>query len=282
MPEPLLSIVLVNYNGESFIEDCLNSIFASECDFSYQIIVLDNASTDESLAKIEAYGPKLELIKNTKNVGFSKGNNQCLPHCKGKYTLLLNTDTVLETKSLATMLHFMENNPKIGALSPTLLNSDGSIQVQGSVLGAWHYYSKKARPIPFICGACLFTKKDILDEIGGLNEDLFFYNDDIFFCKQLKDLEYPIYYLPDTRVIHHGGLSSKQDKPKLIVSAYKGSLLYCYTFYPRALYYVYKAIMSIDILIKLMFHSIAQYFNPKRSREFIHAYQTLYKHLFSA
>ena len=279
MSTPLLSIVLVNYNGEDFIEECLDSVFASKCDFEFQTILLDNASTDSSLDKIRAYGDQLELIESQENLGFSRGNNACFPHCQGKYTLLLNTDTVLDPKSLAVMIDFMEKNPKVGALSPKLLNTDGSVQVQGSALGAWRYYAKKARPIDFICGACLLTKKSILDEIGGLNADLFFYNDDIFFCKQLADLNYPIYYLPDTKVIHHGGLSSKKDKAKLTVSAYKGSLAYCQAFYPFLIYFLYKLVMLIDVSIKWGYHCVFNWKDRHKRQEFLNAYFTLFKHI---
>ena len=258
MSLPKLSIIMVNYNGSAFIQECLDSLFASQCTFEYQVLFVDNCSTDDSLAKITPYTSQLELIKNKENVGFATANNQCLPLCKGELVLLLNTDTVLSKESLQTMVDFMDKTPKAGALSPKLLNTDGSVQVQGSFIGSWRYHAKKTTKIPFICGACLLTRKSILNDIGGLDANLFFYNDDIDFCKQLSKRKWPIYYLPSTSVIHHGGLSSKQSKKTSMVAGYKGSLYLCKKFYGLPIYYAYRVLIFIEVSVKLVIFVIKQ------------------------
>jgi len=272
--QPLLSVILVNYNGEHFLEECFDSLFNSQTNFKFETLVLDNASQDQSLKKLRCY-KDITLIENKVNVGFSRGNNICLKQAKGFYTLLLNTDTVLKQDSLQKMIDFMQNNPKVGALSPMLLNTDGSIQVQGSFLGSWRYYRKKACRISFICGACLLTKKDILDEIGGLDEHLFFYNDDIDFCKQLAKRKLPIYYFPDTQVIHHGGLSSKSRKADALLDGYKGSLYLCKKFYHPLIYVVYRLLMLVEASLKLAITQCLYCLKPKRFQEHKKAYVSI-------
>ena len=264
----------MNYNGEHFLEECFNSLLNSQTNFNFETLVLDNASQDQSLTKLRRY-KEITLIENKENVGFSKGNNICLKQAQGFYILLLNTDTVLKQDSLQHMIDFMQANPKAGALSPKLLNTDGSTQVQGSFLGSWRYYRKKACRISFICGACLLTKKAILDDIGGLDEKLFFYNDDIDFCKQLAKRKLPIYYYPHTQVIHHGGLSSKSRKADALLDGYKGSLYLCKKFYHPFIYIVYRNIMLIEACVKLAFTQCLYLFKPKLFQENKKAYTSI-------
>lgn len=247
-----LSIIIVNYNGEHYISDCLDSVFESPLSYSYEVIVVDNASQDDSLKILDSYKNRVQLIVNESNVGFAKANNQCLPLCKGRYVLLLNNDTVIRGSALQHLLDFYEAHPEAAALSPKLLNADGSVQVQGSFLGSWRFYSKQVKKVPFICGAAMLTTRAFLQSIGGLDAELFFYNDDIDFCKQAAKAGKPIYYLPDAKVTHFGGLSTKTRKAESMMAGYFGSLYLSKKLYPLPIHYLYRAVLWLDLLPRLL------------------------------
>lgn len=275
-----LSIVVVNYNGARFIAECFESLFGNGCRYSYEVIVVDNASSDDSLAILRGYGEKIRLIENPENVGFSRGNNQCIDLCQGRYMLLLNNDTIVKPKALDTMVDFLERRPDVGALSPKLLNGDGSVQVQGSWSGSFRYYAKKARPISFIAGAAMLTRTALMKEIGGLDENLFFYNDDIDFCKQLSRRKIPIYYLPEAEVTHFGGLSTKFRHAAAVVDGYKGSLYLCRKFYPKWAFYLYRILMFFEVALKLLIHSVLGIL-LRKNRDFSRAYVRILGVIFS-
>jgi GT2 family glycosyltransferase len=278
--KPTLSIIIVNWNGAKFLKGCLDSILEIPCDYATEIILLDNASTDNSHAILAPYESRITLIKNPSNVGFSKGNNLCLPYAKGKYLLLLNNDTVLKENALNTMVSFFEAHPEIGAISPKLLNADGSIQIQGSSLGAWRFKSKTPRTLPFICGAALMTTRALYTEIGGLDENLFFYNDDIDFCKQMQKRKKDIYYLPDAQVTHFGGLSTKFRKAAATVDGYRGSLYLSRKFYPLIVHIIYRFLVLVDASIKAIVYGILSLFF-KKAQDYFHAYRRIIGIVFS-
>ena len=124
-----LSIIIVNYNTKNDLRKCLQSIFKSfdESTLDYEILVVDNNSTDGSIEMIKMEFPSINLIKNQENLGFAKANNQAIRIAGGRYILLLNPDTVVMGKSVDLMVEFMEKNPKIGILTPKLLNAKGEV-----------------------------------------------------------------------------------------------------------------------------------------------------------
>ena len=137
-----LSIIIINYNGASFLNDCLDSIFNSKVSFNYEVIVLDNNSSDDSLELLKSYQNKIRLIKNKANTGFSYANNQGVKVSNGDYILLLNNDTILEKDTLEKLWKVYPSLSKNSVVTPKLLNSDGSLQCPGSIWGHWRFWSK--------------------------------------------------------------------------------------------------------------------------------------------
>ncbi|MFC2101094.1 glycosyltransferase family 2 protein [Bacteroidota bacterium] len=228
MNEPKVSIVIVNYNVKQLLIDCLISIYKYCNRFSFEIIVVDNDSYDGSVEAIHERFPEVVIIKNNINIGFPAGNNQAFKIVKGEYIMMLNPDTVLIDDSFSIMLDFIESHADVSLVGPKLLNSDGSRQ-----LSVWKFprikyilaemlYLNKLTPDRFymsnkmdepfevesISGAAMLFKKDLLDEVGLLNEYLFWI-EDVDFCYRIKKKGGSVYYLPQTEVIHHIGGSAK-------------------------------------------------------------------------
>ncbi len=259
-----LSVLIVNYNGASFIRPCLDSVFASKVTFSFEIIVVDNASVDASKSVLDTYGNRLTVLYSETNLGFSEGNNKGAELATGDVYFLLNNDTVLEPDTLEVLYQFLKNNSGVGAVVPKLIGADGCLQSPGSIFGQWRFRKTVPTVVPFVAGAAVMIPRQAYEVIGGLDGNLFFYNDDIDMCMMLKKMGFQIVYLPTTQLIHYGGLSTKTRKVGSLIEGYRGGLYIVYKHYPRFLYHLYRLILLFDIFPRLIIHSIRGIFSLKQ------------------
>jgi N-acetylglucosaminyl-diphospho-decaprenol L-rhamnosyltransferase len=230
-----LSIVIVNWNVRDLLRRCLDSIISN---FQPEIIVVDSASSDDSVAMVEEEFPQVQLIANSENVGFTVGNNQGIAVSRGRYVLLLNPDTVVVGDALTMMVEYMDDHPPVGALGPQLLNPDGSIQssrrrfptlatafLESTILQQWfprnrvakHYYiadrsDDEVQEVDWVTGACLLARREAIEEVGLLDEGFFMYSEELDWCRRIKAQGWKVIYLPAARVIHYGAQSSEQVK----------------------------------------------------------------------
>ncbi len=237
-----MSIVIVNWNVRELLRRCLHSITSSfqlpASNFQIEIIVVDNASSDGSVAMIEKEFSRVQLIANSENVGFTVGNNQGIAASRGRYVLLLNPDTEVVGDALTTMVEYLDDHPQAGALGPQLLNPDRSIQssqrrfptlatafLESTILQQWfphnriarHYYmadrpDDEVQEVDWVTGACLLARREAIENVGVLDEGFFMYSEELDWCRRMKAQGWKVVYLPTARVIHHGGQSSEQVK----------------------------------------------------------------------
>lgn len=225
---PKLSIIIVSYNSGGLTKKCINSIKKNTKDLTFpncQIILVDNASLDKSLAEFEPTG-NIELIKNKENVGFSRAVNQGIKEAKGEYILLLNPDTVIIDGAITKLIDFAQNTGDAGVIVPKLLNSNGSIQdslmyfptIWRAIQEFWFgrpvyskYFSNSKKPIQVEAGvmATFLITPDALEKVGLLNEKYFMYFEDLDYCKRVCNSGLKVYYVPDAEVIHQQGVSGK-------------------------------------------------------------------------
>jgi GT2 family glycosyltransferase len=255
-----VSVFIVNFNGALFIKECLDSVLASKLSVPLEIIVVDNQSTDNSLEILNSYLGKVIVIKNYNNSGFSKGNNIASDYAKGDYFFLLNNDTTLFPDTLQKLYDYMINNENIGALVPKLLNKDGSLQAPGSIFGQWKFKSKTPKDVSFVAGAALLMSKHVYESINGLDDNLFFYNDDVDLCKVLLKRKLRIVYYPVAELIHYGGLSTKFRKLSSLIEGYRGGFYVCYKHYGKVLFEIYRIVVFVDILPRLFIHFLKSFF----------------------
>ena len=233
-----ISIIIISWNVEKLLKECLTSIFSNQEDLRLEVYVVDNASKDNSCAMVSKEFPQVNLIRNKGNMGFTKANNQAIKAASGKYIFLLNPDTVILPGALKQMQLFMENNPKCGALGPKLLNPDGTLQLScrsfptlGSqfittfyldilfpksrifgkyLMSYWAHDSISEVDQPM--GAALFIRKEALVQAGLFDENIFILFDEVELCYRIKKAGWKIFFLPQAQIIHHGGQSFKQWK----------------------------------------------------------------------
>jgi N-acetylglucosaminyl-diphospho-decaprenol L-rhamnosyltransferase len=229
-----LSVVILNWNVRALLERCLTSIRSAR--YAIEIVVVDNASTDGSVALVRGTYPQVTLIVNEVNRGFTGGNNQGLAAAQGRYALVLNPDTEIVGGALDRLVDYLEAHPQVGAVGPMLLNPDRSIQpsrrrfptvLTGFFESTWlqglaprgvlrRYYMEDVpanvvQEVDWLNGACTLFRRAALDQVGGYDEANFFmYSEELDLCRRIKAAGWRIVYVPDAQVIHHAGKSSEQ------------------------------------------------------------------------
>ena len=235
-----LSVVIVNYHTFDLTRNTINSILKYEYPFSYEIIVVDNASEDNSLSNLKDYfKDSVKFISSKENNGFAAGNNQGLRIASGKYILLLNSDTVVWENTLEKIYNFMENNPFVGACGCRVLLADGTLDkackrsfpnVKNSFYRLFHIptnskednYNLDNLPddgiyeIDCLTGAFIFARKKCLDSVGLLDETFFMYGEDIDLSRRMHKCFKTLYY-PDVTIIHHHEAASYKSLEMMFV-----------------------------------------------------------------
>ncbi len=228
-----VSIIIVNFNTPALLEECLDSLYMAHSSISFEVIVVDNASEKKFDKErfINKY-TNISFIFNKENVGFAKANNLGAVKATGEYLFLLNSDTLLISEVLSPLVSFYEKTKHIGILGPRLLNQNKTIQYYGSVLGRYKYLGKEPRVVDFLSGAAMFISRDLYLQVGGFDENYFFYNEDLDICKTLQRRGYKNYFYPFVQLIHLGGGSTFSSK-SLKKQAWKSSWYFFKKFYLR-------------------------------------------------
>lgn len=243
-PTPDLSVILVCWNNKEYLEPCLRSLYEGRLNSTFDVIVIDNGSTDGSQAMLRDQFPDVRIIQNDHNVGLARACNQGIAATQGRYPLLLNNDTVVNGPSLDAMVDYMDSHPDAGAVGGRLLNPDGSFQAGfanfstlweelliACQLGEqiWpgypsHLDDSKARSVGWISSACLLLRREALEQVGLLDEEYFIYGDEADLQYDLRQAGWKVYYLPHVNTIHYGGRSMNRWGRRKMV--YRGKLLF--------------------------------------------------------
>lgn len=231
-----LSIIILNHNTKDLLIQTIKSI---KTKISHEIIVVDNASTDNSVKAVKKTFPQIKLIELKQNIGFASGNNVGIKQAKGEYVLLLNSDTQIVGSALATTIKFLDQNQKVGIATPKLVFPDGSLDLAchrgfptlfnslSYFLGLEKLFSKTkffsgyhqlyknldtTHQVDVVSGAAMFIRAQIFDQIGFLDEQFFMYAEDIDFCLRAKKANWLTFYLHKPRIIHYKGASGSKSR----------------------------------------------------------------------
>jgi hypothetical protein len=234
-----LSIIIVNYNVKEFLQNLLDSLKKAAQDFSHEIIVVDNASDDGSIEVIEERYSSIKLIKNQKNIGFGKANNQALKIANGKYLLLINPDTIVKENTFHKLIKFLESANDAGIVGCKVLNPDGTLQLacRRGFPGPWTSFTKitglsrlfpkskifaryhltylnenETYEVDAISGAFMFIRRSVYEKIGGFDPDFFMYGEDLDLCYRCQKAGFKVYYFHETEIIHYKGESTKRSR----------------------------------------------------------------------
>ncbi|MBI5302064.1 MAG: glycosyltransferase family 2 protein [Chloroflexi bacterium] len=238
-----VSILIVSWNVRELLRRCLQSVASQQSSLSTddrrlatEIIVVDNASRDDTVAMLRDEFPRVRVIANTENLGFTRANNQALALAQGRYLFLLNPDTELRPGALQTLYEYAEQNPRVGIIGPQLFYGDGAVQssrrrfptlatafLESTLLQQWfprnrvlaRYYMLDTRDdatqqVDWINGAAMFVRRQVYEQIGGLDEAFFMYSEELDWCYRAKKAVWQIVYLPTAQIAHYEGKSSEQ------------------------------------------------------------------------
>lgn len=248
-----LAIIIVNYNTKDLTLDCLQSIFSKEWKTDFEVVVVDNNSSDDSVVMIEKKFPQVHLIKSNENLGFSRGNNLALEKIPARNYLLLNSDTKVLGDSIDELMNFL-NGGEFDIVTCKLVNSDGSFQPNGGslpkllptifwLLGvddiltklikfeSYHYQSreffKNNKSIGWISGAVVLLKSEVIKKIGGFDKKIFMYGEDVEFCYRATKAGFRIGWTDSAQIMHIQGASSEKPHLKQWMGEFRG-ILYIY------------------------------------------------------
>ena len=281
-----LSVIIVNYNVQYFVEQCLHAVQKATKDIDAEIIVVDNNSVDGSVAMIKEKFPTVQLIENKTNSGFSVANNQAIKIARGEYVLLLNPDTVVEEDTFTKTLRFMDEHSDAGALGVKMLDGKGHFLPESKrglptplvafykmfglsklfpksrVFGKYHlgYLDKEAiHSVEILSGAFMMIRKKVLDEIGLLDETFFMYGEDIDLSWRIIKAGYKNYYFPETRIIHYKGESTKKSSVNYVLVFYNAMIIFARKHFSEQNAVLFSFLINLTVYLRAGFALLSRF-----------------------
>ena len=248
-----LSIVIVNYNTEELLGGCLESVYAGANGTPFDIWVVDNNSRDDSVRMVKSRFPKVRLIENSANLGFSRANNEAIAQSKSDYILLLNPDTLIVEDAIERMVKFMDAHPKVGIAGCKVLNTDRTLQLacrrsiptpkvafyrltglsklfpKNRAVARYNltYFSPdETHEVDAVSGAFLMIRRQAIEDIGLLDERFFMYGEELDWCLRAKRAGWGVMYHPEAEIIHYKGESTKTNSRKAALEFYRAMYLF--------------------------------------------------------
>lgn len=272
-----ISIVIVNYNVEYFLEQCLNSVFNALGEVKGEVFVVDNNSIDQSVNMVRERFPEVKLIANKQNLGFSKANNQAIKQACGRHILLLNPDTVVEEDTFEKVVGFMDQHEDAGGLGVRMIDGKGKflpeskrglptpsvaffkifglsrIFPKSSIFSRYHlgHLSEfETAEIDILSGAFMLMRKSVLDEIGLLDETFFMYGEDIDLSYRIQLSGSKNYYFPETRIIHYKGESTKKSSVNYVFVFYRAMVIFAQKHFSKNHAFLFSFLINIAIYFR--------------------------------
>jgi GT2 family glycosyltransferase len=247
-----ISVVIVNWNTKDFLLDCIQSIVDETLQHSFEVIVVDNGSSDGSLEAVRERFPYVKIIYNDSNMGFAKANNIGIGASKGEYICLVNSDIKLLHGCLDTMCDYMGRHREVGLLGPQILNKDLSIQASSAELPSLRstlmqalalaklfprirfcrtrfmsdFDHRSPRNVEVLSGCFLMARRDALQDVGLLDERFFIYKEDVDWSKRFRDARWQVMFYPEAKAIHYGGASSSLAPARFQIEMERANLQY--------------------------------------------------------
>jgi GT2 family glycosyltransferase len=283
-----IGICIVTRDSREEVLACLVSLYEQRHNLTMDVVVVDNHSVDGTVEEIRTKFPSVRLILNNDNLGFSRAVNQGLRELNARYYLLLNPDTVILDQALQKLIEFMDGNLQAGICIPKVLNRDGTLQYQcrrgeGRPWETFAYFAGLARLFPndqrftgyllnhldnekinevkAVSGSCMMIRREVVEEIGGLDERYFAYQEDTDYCLQARAKGWKVFFVPLAQVIHYGGRGGSASNPYFGVYHwhlsyflyYRKNLARDYPFWFHPFYYLAMFLKLIFSLVVLLF-----------------------------
>ena len=281
-----LSVIIVNYNTKELLKRCLKSVMASHTDFGFETIVSDNGSTDGSQALVKEEFPEVVLLENGANLGFSKANNIAIRRATGRYLLLLNSDTQIQSDTLTLCIKRMNQDDSIGILGCKVLLPDGKLDpacrrkfpnprnsfLRLFGLEKFSDYNinapiDKEGEVDSVTGAFLMIRKTVVDQIGLLDEEFFMYGEDLDWCWRAKAAGFKVLYYHGAQITHFK-YGSSQKKPFFIIrSAHEAMKIFYRKHYAARYSWIFNQLVFLGISFRKY---LVMFINIFRTKKVVH------------
>ncbi len=291
MKQPLISVVIVNYNVKEYLAQALHSLQRALKGIPHEIFVVDNASVDGSPAYIRKHFPEVHLLESKKNLGFARANNLALQKVSGEYVVLINPDTVVQEDTFHKLLQFFKQTPDASAATCKIINPDGTFSVdcrhaiptpmiafwkvtglsrifpRSRIFGQYNLTyldPNEIYAVPAISGSFMMIKKKVLDTVGHFDERFFMYCEDIDLCHRINLAGYKIYYVPTTQIIHYKGESTKKNNLDYVITFNKALYQFFQKYYAPKSLFLFRWIIVLGIVVRgiliYLKHFMEEYF----------------------
>ena len=285
-----LSIIIVNWNTSSILKDCLESLFKQTYGISFEVIVVDNGSSDDSVLMVKNIFNSVILIQNRENRGFAAANNQGIRIAQGRYILFLNSDTIVLNGAIQRTLKYADLHDDIGVVGCRVLNSDGTLQPTCfmypsalNLLIATTYLNKlfpksrlfgrekmtwwdrsSVRDVDVVTGCFMLVRTEIVKLIGGFDEKYFLYGEETDFCFRAANIGKKLSFTPDAEIIHLGGGSSRHMKADMILQGRASLLLFIRQHKSLAEYLLSCFLLSMNSAIRVPYYCVRYLFSKDK------------------
>jgi GT2 family glycosyltransferase len=274
-----LSVCIVTYKARDWLRGCLDSLYSSTTFSPFEVIVVDNGSKDGVREMLEQEFPSVRFIENECNEGYTRPMNQSLKVATGRYLMQLNPDTVILTGSFDRLVDFMEAHPEVGICGPKVLNQDGTLQKQcrrgeprplavlSYFLGLWKVFPNskllggylldyegedKTLEVAAVSGSCMLIRKEVVEQIGYLDEQFYAYQEDSDYCARVRKAGWKVIYMPEAQIIHYGGQGGSRVEPyRSIVEWHRSYWLYYKKHLAKDYIFLFNWFYYLIMVIKL-------------------------------
>ncbi|OZA65091.1 MAG: hypothetical protein B7X72_08005 [Sphingobacteriia bacterium 39-39-8] len=278
-----LSIIIVNYNVRFFLEQCLHSVYKAVQGLNAEVWVVDNASTDGSLDYLQPLFPWVHFLPNPENIGYARANNQALTHCRGRYILFLNPDTLVAEDCFRLCLDFMQAQPMAGAMGIRMLDGSGKFLPESKrafpspvsalykLTGLSGFFPRSAvcnhyslghlsqdqnHQVDVLAGAFMLLPKSVLDQVGSFDERFFMYGEDIDLSYRVQKAGFQNYYFAGSSIIHFKGESTRKGSLNYVLLFYNAMRLFVQKNYSGGRAGIFAFFIQLAILIRGAFSII--------------------------
>jgi GT2 family glycosyltransferase len=280
-----LSIVIICWNDLRVIRDCLRSIFEGTHTTTFEVIVSDNGSVDDSTEFVRKHYPTVRVIENQENLGFARGNNAGIWASRGEYVLILNPDTIIHDGALDRFVEFANRYPEAGAFGCRVLNPDGTYQVSARLFPTIRRYWISAlglsrlssafvyeeyprwrgdteRPIDWQSGCCVMFRSDLLKKLRGFDEQFFYHFEEVDLCRRVWNSGRPILFTPDAVITHLGGQSVNRFPVRFEIEKHRSRYRYFYKHFGRAAARRCRRLSIAKIRVRQLGYGFLNLFRP--------------------
>lgn len=288
-----LSIIIVNWNTRDILRDCLASVFEQGGEIDFEVIVIDNASTDGSVEMVKKDFPQVTLIENSQNRGFAAANNQGIDISIGRYVLLLNSDTVVLDNAIAKTVSFADSHSKAAIVGCRVLNPDQTLQptcfmfpsILNMLLSSTHLYKlfpkskffgrermtwwnrNDIREVDVVTGCFMLVRQDVIKKVGSMDEQFFMYGEETDWCYRFKQAGWKILFTPFAEIIHLGGQSAEKKAVTMIVQIRKSILQFMKKHHGPFVYRTACLLIILFLAVRLPIWSVIALFQRAQNSE---------------